>query len=112
MAAIKLGHKPEGLKIEELTAPQGPDDPYYPSFYIDSDDEDLLKLPDEGKAVIEFKVTSRRYEEQERKGKTKKSCNICIEVMSIEPEKKAAKPKGNKDARDAVEKYFDKDDSD
>jgi hypothetical protein len=77
LAKLDLGNKPS----ERLGCytPSPTPQVYYPSLYVDDVDGDLDKFPDEGKAVIKYKITRRSTEKSD--GKTRKSATI--EVQSI-----------------------------
>jgi hypothetical protein len=111
--AINLGRKPEKL-IEILGVGPGGSDSnreHYPELYLsDVDDPRLLDLPDEGKCVISYKITSRTHHEDERNGKKQRSCSLRLEIKSIEPTEGKTyngKKKGyGDDARKSFNDYF------
>jgi hypothetical protein len=105
---IDLGKKlSDSIEIMSM----GNNDSHYPDLYIsDTDDRRLAEMPDEGEAVIKYKVISRTHRE-ERKGKSKGkdySCSLRLEIVSIDPPESKKKKNGDSDggARKAMNDYF------
>lgn len=84
-AKLDLGSKPETYPCAPCDSSAVPRRRYFPTVYI-SDQEKPIDLPDEGKAVIEYKVRGRSM--NERDGKKRHSADI--EIHTIEPGKKSA----------------------
>lgn len=80
-AKLDLGSKPEAYS-SGCSPCDVPRRRYFPTVYI-SDQEKPIDLPDEGKAVIEYKVRGRSM--NERDGKKRHSADI--EIHTIEPGK-------------------------
>lgn len=66
----------------------------YPGLYLSNLSADLSEIPDEGKAVISYRMTSRNMNESNGK----KTFGMSLDVLSFEPEKAA-----KKDAKDKAE---------
>lgn len=80
LAALDLGSDPPDYSQPVCSAPVKPTR-YYPSLYIDNrTDAAVEKIPDEGKAVVNYRVTSRA--KNTRDGKTTHS--VTIEVRDID----------------------------
>jgi len=86
-----------------------PDEAHYPTIYIDDvDDRALAEMPDQGEAVIRYRVVSRTHRE-EGKGKRKDyTCSLRLEVLSIQPPESKKKKNGDSDGgvRRAMDNYF------
>jgi hypothetical protein len=100
----KLGENVTPISISDLK-----DETHYPDLYISEiDDSRLADMPDEGEALIKYKVITRSHNEHQRDGKKEHRCSITLEVRSIDPpppkEKKKKDPDGG--ARKAFSDYF------
>ncbi len=75
---MDLGKSSEGLPSS--VEPSKPSEKHYPSLYIDGDETALADLPESGTMTVTFKRTS--HSTHTRDGKT--SCNVCLDILSIE----------------------------
>lgn len=81
-AAIDLGYKYD----DGLCESYDPKKTQYPSLYINKvSSDDVMSLPDEGKATIEYRLTGRNM----RENNGKKTYGMTLDVLSFEPEAKA-----------------------
>jgi hypothetical protein len=76
----------------------------FPSIYISDAPPALFELPDEGEAVISFRVREKGM--RERDGE--KTCNCELEIISITPMKMESKAMEDStlDSDKAIDEYF------
>lgn len=77
--ALDLGTTPGGGCYLE---PYDPKKPYYPSIYISDKPDSMEDIPEDGTALVKYKVTSRST--NERNGKKRHS--LSLDVLSFDPQ--------------------------
>jgi hypothetical protein len=102
MDKIDLGITRQGDDAAMMTsAPEDGLKPEYPSLYI-SGVAGMPELPESGQAVIEFKTIAQGW----RESGGKKCANVELQILSLAPKGKKAKPAESSMSKDeeAVEK--------
>jgi hypothetical protein len=102
---IDLGKK-WGDEVKTISMSDLKDETHYPDLHLSGDDPRLAQMPDEGTAIVKYKIVSRTHNEDAREGKKKHSCTVTMEIRSIDPPPAKEKKKKDDGARQALSDYF------